>query len=344
MSAHQLILAIDTSCDDTAASVVKGTTVLSNVVASQTQLHKEYGGVFPTVAKLAHKEKIEATVHIALKRARVSPHDLDAVAVTQGPGLAPALEVGITYAKKSAEEWKKPLIPVNHIEGHLLSVLAHPKTKTVGAEPQFPILSVIVSGGHTQFVLVSSYGKYQVLGATLDDAAGECLDKIGRMLNLGYPAGPVIEEFAKLGNPTALKFPLPLTMVKNFDMSFSGLKTFVRNTLEKQTKPMTKPELYDFCASAQFAVFRHICYKLEKLLAVHHVAELWLGGGVAANMTLRKMLRNIARKNGMQFRVPYTKKLCADNAAMIGVTAKLTGKALKVEDFTSIERLPRMGL
>lgn len=379
---HANILAIDTSCDDTSAAVTQGLVVRSNVIASQTELHKPYGGVFPTVAKMAHKENIDRVVALALQRAQVSWSEIEAVAVTVGPGLAPALEVGIAEAKQLATDHNLPLIPVNHIEGHLLSVLAKPAKKSVGksgnhnelvgaehakieddkqkSAPQLPALSVIVSGGHTEFVLVHEMGKYEILGATLDDAAGECLDKIGRMLNLGYPAGPVIEQFAKRGNADRYEFPLPLTQVKNYDLSFSGLKTFTRNFLEAKTKeaPMTQQEIYDFCASAQYGVFRHICYKLNKILEVHGVQELWLGGGVAANMKLRTMLRQVIKENNKNskhlekietFRVPYTKKLCMDNAAMIGLVAgtkmSLTKtKPCSAEELEKIERQPRLAL
>jgi N6-L-threonylcarbamoyladenine synthase len=351
-----IILAIDTSCDDTSVAITCGTTILSNVIASQTELHKPYGGVFPTVAKLAHRENIQPTIAVALKRARISRTQLDAVAVTVGPGLAPALEVGITAAKELATELNKPLIPVNHIEGHVLSVLAHPAVKNDSAsknkEQKLPVLSIIVSGGHTEFVLVTAIGEYQILGATLDDAAGECLDKIGRMLNLGYPAGPIIEEFAKLGNKEAFPFPLPLTTVKTFDISFSGMKTFARNLVEKlqAENTLTKTQIFDLCASAQQGVFKHICYKLNKVLEKHDVKEVWLGGGVAANKELRRMIRetlkNIAKTQKqptLRLRVPYTKKLCADNAAMIGVVAGFkTG--ITGTEIEKIERVPRLRL
>lgn len=373
---HSLMLAIDTSCDDTAAAVTSGTTILSNVTASQTQLHKEYGGVFPTVAKQAHKENIEPVIAVALKRARVSWSDITAIAVTQGPGLAPALEVGINKAIDLAKLHKKSLIAVNHLEGHLLSVLAKSRTQgklTNGSIDKsknnkdsaknklidlsiYPALGLIFSGGNSLFVLVHDIGKYEVLGSTVDDAAGECLDKVGRMLGLGYPAGPVIEQFAKLGNSKAYQFPIPMTTSGDFNLSFSGLKTQARNNIEKLTKngPLTAQETYDFCASFQFAVFRHITYKLEKILEKYPVNEVWLGGGVAANMELRRMLRAtlknirvLAYSHTRKFllKVPYTKKLTVDNAAMIGVAAgfKLEKKEL-VEDPDALERVPRMKL
>jgi N6-L-threonylcarbamoyladenine synthase len=368
MSNPPLILAIDTSCDDTSAAVTYGWEIWSNIIASQTQLHKPYGGVFPTVAKQAHRENIDRVIEVALKRAGVSLNQIDAIAVTQGPGLAPALEVGIEKAKELALTHNKPLIPVNHIEGHLLSVLAEPRPrkgeqqderKTTPQEisrPQFPILGIVVSGGHTLFILVRNYGHYEVIGSTIDDAAGECLDKIGRMLNLGYPAGPNIEHFAKLGNERAYDFPLPMTHTHDFNLSFSGLKTFARNLLEAKggAQSLSRQELYDLCASVQYSVFRHITYKLNKILLEFNaqqattkqnrsISEVWLGGGVAANTKLRRMIRETLRTHSrthsaktagrmvqskIRLRSPYSKRLCMDNAAMIGVVG-----ALQLEHF-----------
>ncbi|MBP7843142.1 tRNA (adenosine(37)-N6)-threonylcarbamoyltransferase complex transferase subunit TsaD [Candidatus Woesebacteria bacterium] len=354
-----LILAVDTSCDDTSASVMRGQTILSNVIASQTQLHKQYGGVFPTVAKQAHKENILPTISAALKKANTSLTELSALAVTVGPGLAPALEVGITTIKQLATDNCLPLIAVNHIEGHALSAIAQSKTKTEsnntapiqhGKEIIYPVLSVVVSGGHTQFIYFEKIGEYKILGSTIDDAAGECLDKIGRMLNLGYPAGPVIEKFAKLGDPLKIEFPLPMTGIKTFDMSFSGMKTFARNYIQKNTesKSMTKQDIYDFCASAQYSVFRHITYKLSKLLIVTPINEIWLGGGVAQNISLRRTIREIAKKYSksknepITFRFPHTNRLCMDNAAMIGLVANYKYERGEfVTDFETVDRKPR---
>jgi N6-L-threonylcarbamoyladenine synthase len=360
---NSCVLAIDTSCDETAAAVVRGTTVLSNVVASQVELHKPYGGVFPTVAKQAHKENIDRVIALTLKRAQRNWSEIDALAVTEGPGLAPALEVGITKAKELAELHQLPLYPVNHIEGHVLSVLAQPKNITGNKTPpttptiHFPVLSVIVSGGHTEFVLITAIGKYQRLGWTIDDAAGEALDKVGRMWDLGYPAGPVIEQFAQFGNDRAYDFPLPMTSSGDYNLSFSGLKTFARRFTEQleSGEQLNKQTIYDLCASFQRAVFRHICHKLNKILIDHpDLGEVWLGGGVAANATLRVMLRQTIKKHlqtmvkkelvlplSPKLRGPYSKKLCGDNAAMIGVVAT-QNKTIKPNQ--TFDRTPNLQL
>lgn len=350
MSDAPLILAIDTSCDDTAVAITRGVVVLANVVASQTQLHKQYGGVFPTVAKLAHKENIAPTITAALRRAGVTWDAISAIAVTQGPGLAPALEVGIAAAKELAIKHQKPLLPINHIEGHLLSPLARPqrKTETVAdfdSQQVNNVLSLVISGGHSEFILVKKIGEYQRLGWTIDDAAGEALDKVGRMLDLGYPAGPVMEEFARLGNEKAFEFPLPMTTRQDYQLSFSGLKTAARNKIEtlQATQDLTKTQIYDFSASFQRAVFRAICYKLNKIcnnVEIANITEVWLGGGVAANIELRRMIRETIKPFGLQLRVPYSKKICSDNAAMIGLVAGVR----TVSADQTFERKPRLGL
>jgi N6-L-threonylcarbamoyladenine synthase len=356
---NPLILAIDTSCDDTSAAVTQGASIFSNVIASQTQLHKPYGGVFPTVAKQAHKENIDRVVNLAVKRAGVTLNDLGAIAVTQGPGLAPALEVGITKAKLLAEKLDLPLIAVNHVEAHALSPLAEAKKKNqeftslaqATSEHSFPVLVVIVSGGHTEFIKLTAIGEYERLGWKIDDAAGEALDKIGRMLNLGYPAGPVIEQLATKGDPKRYEFPLPMTTQHDYLLSFSGIKTYSRNLIEKleTENRLDAQAIYDFCASIQYAIFRHIMYKLNKILEVHQIQEIWLGGGVAANMALRRSLRETIAKVATKQQhpkqpllVPYTKRLCMDNAAMIGVTAGFMFEHGKyTTSYTSIERKPR---
>ncbi|MBD3279762.1 MAG: tRNA (adenosine(37)-N6)-threonylcarbamoyltransferase complex transferase subunit TsaD [Candidatus Pacebacteria bacterium] len=374
------ILAIDTSCDETSTAVTVGTTVLANIIASQTQLHAPYGGVYPTIAKQAHQENIDQTIQVALKRAQLSWSAIQAIAVTQGPGLAPALEVGIARAKQLTTQYQKPLIAVNHLEGHLVSIFAQPRPQNwrqLSAQQRldrenhylatfsFPALGLIVSGGHTEFILINQLGQYQVLGQTIDDAAGECLDKVGRMLNLGYPAGPVIEQFAKKGDATAFEFPLPMTTSDDFNLSFSGLKTYARNLITKleTANQLDQQAVYNFAASFQKAVFRHICYKLNKILKEQkwqtnspkqpktlakpsqNNQQLWLGGGVAANLKLRQMLRATLKPYKLKLQTPYNKKLCMDNAAMIGIAAGFTlqrGKVVKAIE--KLQRRPRYNL
>ncbi|MBT3249591.1 MAG: tRNA (adenosine(37)-N6)-threonylcarbamoyltransferase complex transferase subunit TsaD [Candidatus Pacebacteria bacterium] len=334
-----LILAIDTSCDDTSTAVTAGTKVLSNVIASQTQLHAPYGGVFPTVAKQAHKENINQTIKIALKRAKVTWDKISAIAVTQGPGLAPSLEVGIAKSKELATKHKLPLIAVNHIEAHALSPLANS-----GVDHQFPALAIVVSGGHTDFIKITQIGEYERLGFSIDDAAGEALDKVGRMLNLGYPAGPIIEQFAKKGDSKKHSVPLPMTGREDFNMSFSGLKTWARNKLEQieTQNTLNKQDTYDFAASFQYGVFRHICYKLNKLLKQHQISEVWLGGGVAANIEIRRMIRETLKSHNIKLFTPYSKRLCMDNAAMIGVVAGFKFEQQQfVKNIKELERRPR---
>ncbi len=340
------ILAIDTSCDDTSAAITSGTTILSNIIASQTQLHAPYGGVFPTVAKQAHKENIDQTIKIALKRAQTTWSQIQAIAVTQGPGLAPALEVGIAKAKTLANKHQLPLIAVNHIQAHALSSLAKPnsKNKQTTIPHHFPALAIVVSGGHTDFIKITQIGKYERLGFSIDDAAGEALDKVGRILNLGYPAGPVIEQFAKKGDPYKYQLPLPMTDRRDFNMSFSGLKTYARNKLEQleTQNQLDKQGIYDFAASFQYGVFRHICYKLNKLLQKHQIHEVWLGGGVAANIEIRRMIRQTLKPYNIRLFVPYTKRLCMDNAAMVGVVASFKFKQQQfVQNIEKLDRKPR---
>lgn len=353
MTKKPKILAIDTSCDETSAAVAVGTTVLANVIASQVELHKKYGGVFPTIAKQAHQQNIKPVIKLALSRAKTQLEQIKAIAVTQGPGLAPALEIGINEAKELAKKNHQPLIAINHLEAHALSVLAQAKKRSsINLHRQkkrlplvFPILSLVISGGHSQFILVNQIGHYQILGSSLDDAAGECLDKVGRMLNLGYPAGPVIEELAKKGNQQRFHFPLPMTQSNNYDLSFSGLKTYARNLIEKleNDHQINKQLIFDFCASFQNAVFKHISYKLNKILfdrkktsPQRKITEIWIGGGVAANASLRKEIRTIAKQYAIKVQVPMSKRICSDNAAMVAV---LAGFKYLQKDFISNPRL-----
>ena len=307
-----LILAIDTSCDETCAAVTQGRKILSNVIASQINIHAKYGGVVPHLAKRAHEAKIEFVVREALKR--FAP---DAVAVTVGPGLAPALEVGIAYAKKLALKWHKPLIAINHMEGHLLSSLANME----GSDPS-NFIGLLVSGGHTELVYVRRIGSYQLLGQTLDDAAGEALDKLAKMLQLGYPGGPIIEQLAKKGNPDAIKLPVPMQYSKDLNFSFSGLKTAAMYLISPRGVRIFHPGveyIYNMGAAFQQSIAISLYTKLKKAIKQYQPKAILLGGGVFANLYLRRQVRLAAKP--LPVLIPYSKKLFTDNAAMIGIAA-----------------------
>ena len=332
MKKHYLILSIDTSCDDTCAAVTNNDSVLSNIISSQIEFHKEYGGVVPNLAKRMHQQLIDPAIAEALKRARTNLKEIDAIAVTVGPGLAPALEIGIAKAKELVKRFKRPLIRVNHMEGHLLSSFAR-NSKGIGPfskiKPRFSILGLLVSGGHTQLVLMTDFGKYQLLGETLDDAAGEAFDKVARMLGLGYPGGPIISELAKNGKA---KYELPVPMIgsKDLNFSFSGLKTACLYKLQKLPRPWNKQFYCDFAASFENAAIEALMIKLKKAIAIYQPKQIVLGGGVINSLHLRQAMRKIAKNNHVPFFVPYSKKLFSDNAAMIGAAAVLRPKEVNM--------------
>ena len=370
------ILAIDTSCDETCAAVSCGRKILSNVISSQINIHQEYGGVVPHLAKRAHQDKIAWVVKKALQRAKLtrqiqilpaqsdSVHEqakfriaesLSAVAVTIGPGLAPALEVGIAFAKKLALKYEKPLIAVNHMEGHLLSSLAKPNTSEVKSaswrttsEVDFPALGLLASGGHTQLVLVKSIGNYELLGETLDDAAGEALDKLAQMLKLGYPGGPIIEQLAKLGNPDAINLPIPMQHSQDLNFSFSGLKTAALYIIQKKGSELlesSEPRFaYNMCAAFQQAIAKSLIIKLSKALAIYQPKSLLLGGGVFANLYFRAQIRSMAKQHALPLYFPYSKKLFTDNAAMIAVAAffRFNKGESFVKDIQALDRQPNL--
>jgi N6-L-threonylcarbamoyladenine synthase len=326
------ILAIETSCDETAAAVVEdGFRILSNVVASQIDIHRRYGGVFPEVASRQHILAISTVVQDALINARTGWNELEAVAVTYGPGLAGSLLVGVNVAKGIALARSIPLIGVNHLEGHLYSNWLDPGGQGYPPRKKFPALCLIVSGGHTELVLIRHHGNYQVLGRTLDDAAGEAFDKVARLLDLGYPGGPAIQEAAEQGNPAAFKFPRS-RLGDSYNFSFSGLKTAVLRVAQKYTrvdkseKPANKSKdlasrrvmpVADIAASFQMAVVDILVNKTKAAAEQYEVAEVLLAGGVAANALLRqKMMASVACP---VLAPPLS--LCTDNAAMIGAAA-----------------------
>lgn len=313
------ILAIETSLDDTSAAVTRENRVLSNIVASQVKFHEEWGGTVPDIARRKHEEWLDQVIRQAVKKAG-SPA-IDAVAVTYGPGLAPCLEVGIKYAKQWAEQFDVPLIPVNHLEGHLLSSLASNRNGHGEHLINYPALGFLISGGHTELVLVKGIGEYCLLGETLDDAAGEAYDKVARMLHLGYPGGPILSEIAKSGTPR-YHLPIPMTQRHDLNFSFSGLKTAAMNALKKLNDvPHDKQFLADFAASFEKAALSHLMKRLTKAIEIYHPKTILLGGGVVSNVTLRTAARKVARQYRVNVVIPYSKVLFTDNAGMIGVAA-----------------------
>ncbi len=337
------ILAIETSFDETAVAVLRDLRVLSNAISSQIEVHKEYGGVVPNLARREHLLKMEPMLHVALKRARVTMDEIDAIVVTQGPGLAPSLEVGLEHAKKLSMEYHKPLVAVNHLEGHLLSCLAQDRfgKSQWTHETLFPAMGLIVSGGHTQIVYAKDIGDYELLGETRDDAAGEAFDKLAKMMSLGYPGGPIIEEFAKKGDSSRFKLPRPMEKSGDCDMSFSGLKTACLYLIRDLEQQGITDYVYDLSASFQAAVAEVLWKKLEFACHLKHPKTIVLGGGAVSNIYIRSYIRKHARKLGLKVAIPYNKVLFTDNAAMIGVAGYFRFKAGKiVTDISSLDRKP----
>lgn len=310
-----LILAIESSCDETAASVVKnGRTILSNVISSQIELHKLYGGVVPEIASRKHIEKINQVIEEALEEAEVTLDDLDAVGVTYGPGLVGALLVGVAEAKAISYAKKLPLVGVHHIEGHVsANYIEHPDL-----EP--PFMCLIVSGGHTHLVIVKDYGEFEILGRTRDDAAGEAFDKVARAIGLGYPGGPKIDKLAKEGNAEAIQFPKAKLESGPYDFSFSGVKSAVLNYINKCKMQGEEFDRADLAASFQKAVVDTLVEKAVKAAKEYHMDKLAIAGGVASNSALREAMENACKKESIQFYYP-SPIFCTDNAAMIGVAA-----------------------
>ena len=310
-----LILAIESSCDETAASVVKnGRTVLSNVISSQIELHKLYGGVVPEIASRKHIEKINQVVEAALAEAGVSLDNLDAIGVTYGPGLVGALLVGVAEAKAIAYAKKLPLVGVHHIEGHVsANYIEHPDL-----EP--PFLCLIVSGGHTHLVIVKDYGVFEILGRTRDDAAGEAYDKVARAIGLGYPGGPKIERIAREGNPDAVKFPKAHIEGAEYDFSFSGVKSAVLNYLNQAQMKGGEVNRADLAASFQKAVVDVLVEHTMMAAGDYNMNKIAIAGGVASNGTLRAAMEKVCAEHGYQFFRP-SPVYCTDNAAMIGAAA-----------------------
>jgi N6-L-threonylcarbamoyladenine synthase len=307
------ILAIESSCDDTSASILRDGKILSNCVASQS-VHKEYGGVVPEVASRAHQANIVPVVEMAFREAGIDKKELTAIAFTRGPGLMGSLLVGVSFAKGLALSLDIPMIEVNHIQAHILAHFID------APQPKFPFLCLTVSGGHTQIVLVEDHLSMKILGTTIDDAAGEAFDKTGKLLGLDYPAGPIIDEMAKEGTPV---FDFTEPRIANLDFSFSGLKTNILRFLQKnmrQNPNFIKENLADICASVQERIVSILLNKLKQAAKETGVHQIAIAGGVSANSGLRATLEEVGTEKGWEVFIPKF-EYCTDNAAMIAMTA-----------------------
>jgi N6-L-threonylcarbamoyladenine synthase len=330
-----IILGIESSCDDTSAAVCINGKIYSNVIANQV-VHEHYGGVVPELASRVHQQNIVPTVHEAISLAKIHKNDVDAIAFTRGPGLLGSLLVGTSFAKGFALANNLPLIEVNHMQAH---ILAHFIDEN---KPRFPFLCLTVSGGHTQIVLVKDYFDMQVIGQTLDDAAGEAFDKTAKILGLPYPGGPLVDRYAQAGNPNAFKFPEP--QIAGLDFSFSGLKTsilyFVRDRLTENSEFLNE-NLADVCASVQQRIVSILINKLKKAARQHQIQDIAIAGGVSANSGLRKALQDAADENSWNIFIPKF-EYCTDNAAMIAIAGyhKFLEKDFASQDITPLSRMP----
>ena len=315
MKTNVKILAIESSCDETAAAVVEnGRKVLSNIISSQIAIHTIYGGVVPEIASRKHLENIDGVIRLAMQEAACKWKDIDAIAVTFGPGLVGALLVGVAEAKALAYALDKPLIGVDHMEGHI----AANYISNVDWEP--PFLCLVVSGGHTHLAVVEDYGVNRILGQTRDDAAGEAFDKVARAIGLGYPGGPKIQKAAEQGNPEAIHFPRPCIDEDGYDFSFSGLKSAVLNYLNQQEMKKEPIRQADVAASFQQAVVDVLTAKTMQAAKQYQIRKIAVAGGVSANAGLRRAMTEVCQERGFELSIPKL-VLCTDNAAMIGSAA-----------------------
>ncbi len=362
-----LILGVDTSCDDTSIAVLRAMPLpqgsgmgvagkfelLSNIVSSQEKIHQKYGGVYPALARRAHKANLPLVLEQALKRAKTAPKNIQAISVTIGPGLDPCLWQGLNFVKDLALEWGVPIIPVNHIEGHILANLLPQTQVNEGIDIELPAMCLVASGGHTQLILMKRIGNYKVLGETRDDAAGECLDKTARILGLPYPGGPAIARQAAQTRLPKREFPkivLPRPMLysKDYDFSFSGLKTAVLYDYKKRSAKQRKSKKYiqAMCAEIQQAVIDVLIEKTIKAGRNYKVKTILISGGVAANFELRKQFQDkVQQHTSFKFYAP-TVNLCTDNAAMIAITGWFNrAKALKsANSIKSLQAIPNLRL
>lgn len=319
MSDSIIILGIESSCDDTSAAIIKGNKILSNIAANQ-EIHNEYGGVVPELASRAHQQNIIPVVQKSLKQANIQQNEINAIGFTRGPGLLGSLLVGTSFAKSLAMSLNVPLIEVNHLQAHILAHFIEDANPT---PPKFPFICLTVSGGHTMIVLVKDYFQMEIIGKSIDDAAGEAFDKIGKIFDLDYPAGPIIDKLAKDGDETVFKFSKP--KLEKYNYSFSGIKTSVLYFIQKEIKKnpnFIKENLNNLCASVQKTIVDTLMNKLEQACQDYQIKEVAIAGGVSANSALRKAMQNKAQELGWNIYIPkfeYT----TDNAAMIAMVAKL---------------------
>ncbi len=310
------ILGIETSCDETSAAVIENGLTLSNVISSQT-IHNYFGGVVPEIASRIHIQIISKVVKNALNQAGSKMSEIDGIAVTYQPGLIGSLVVGSNFAKGLSLRFGKPIIPIDHIEGHIYSGFLE------GQNVEFPFITLVVSGGHTSLFIVKSFNDYQVIGSTRDDAAGEAFDKIGKLLGLGYPAGPIIDKLSKNGDPKKYNFPRGLLLSDDFDFSFSGLKTSVRYFIQQKfPNGIPEEELSNICASVQEAIVEVLISKCKKAIYHYNAPNLVIAGGVSANSRLRNLAFQIFNEVGVKIVIPKI-QYCMDNAAMIALLGEL---------------------
>ena len=332
-----IILGIESSCDDTSAAVSFNTRILSNVIAGQ-KVHQDYGGVVPELASRVHQQNIIPVVDTAIKKAGISKKDIDAVAFTRGPGLMGSLLVGTSFAKAFALSMDIPLIEVNHMVGHVLAHFIDDENK---GKPDFPFLCLTVSGGHTQIVLVEDYLKLKVIGSTIDDAAGEAFDKSAKLLGFPYPGGPLIDKFAKEGNPFAYSFAKP--NICSYYYSFSGLKTSILYFLQKQQEinpSFIETHLNDLCASIQQSIIEILLKKITKAATDFKINQIAIAGGVSANSGLRNAIMDLGTQKNWKIFIPKF-EYCTDNAAMIAITGKfMYDRGLHADQ--NVTALPRM--
>lgn len=341
MSVTTQLLAIESSCDETAASVVRGPEILSNVIASQVEVHAKFGGVVPEIASREHMQAVVGVVTQALAQAELELEDLDAIAVTHGPGLVGALLIGVQMARGLATAQGLPLWGIHHHEGHLASArVVDDAREDLEMRPH---LALLVSGGHTTLVDVQGLGRYQILGQTRDDAVGEAFDKSSKHLGLGYPGGPIVDSFAQKGRGDAVDFPRAMLHQDNLDLSFSGLKTAMALHLKKHGQPQSKEALCDICASFQEAVAEALTVKTRRALAQSGHKRLHVVGGAAANTRIRAMLEAMTQELGVELRCAPL-RYCGDNAAMIGLAANMRlaaglAQPVKVQSYIDLETL-----